>query len=191
MHGGCSELTSIKLKSFSKKKQVIYFCINMLSQPITSYPTLSDDTIALHDSGVCCGFIPIGKATVSQWQDIIDDGDDEVIITKQGEETQTGDDDIEIMFTRIIGSAKGEYTHVLKRSYNKNIKISLVFKNMCDDPYTGREFIKGYIVINCEKYNIVKYTRHYITERGYYISNCVYESATTNTRTTRRCNTSK
>jgi len=155
----------------------------MLSQSITSYPTLSDETIALHDSGFCCGFIPIGKATVSQWQDIIDDGDDEVILTKHGDETQTRDDDIEIMFTRIV-SVKGEYTYVLKRSYNKNIRMLLVFKHSAD-PYTGREFIKGHVVIDHQKYNIVKYTRHYVTEREYYISNCVYAPATINTRTTR------
>jgi len=157
----------------------------MLAQSITSYPTLSDETIALHDSGFCCGFIPIGKATVSQWQDIIDDGDDEVIITKHGDvDGAHKGDDIEIMFTRIV-SVKGEYTHVLKRSYNKNIRMLLIFKNICDDPYTGREFIKGHVVINCEKYNIVKYTRHYVTEREYYISNCVYAPAMRNTRTTR------
>ena len=153
----------------------------MLSQTITSYPTLSEETIALHDSGFCCGFIPIGKATVSQWQDIIDDGDDEVIVTKQGFDTQNSD--VEILFTRIV-SVKGEYTYVLKRSYNKNIRMLLVFKRS-DDPYIGREFIKGHVVIDHQKYNIVKYTRHYVTEREYYISNCVYAPVTRNTRSTR------
>jgi hypothetical protein len=164
----------------------------MLSQPITSYPVLSDETIALHDSGFCCGFIPIGKATVSQWQDIIDDGDDELIVSKAAAadddgETDTQNNEVEIMSTRVV-SVKGEYTHVLKKSYNKQIKMLLVFKHSRDDPYVGRTFEKGHVIINYEKYNIVKYTRHYIPEREYYISNCVYES-TRNQKHARRRNT--
>ena len=144
---------------------------------ITSYPTLSNETIAIHDSGMCCWCLSIGKPTIASWQNILDDGDDMIVITdahsvKSDTNTLPHTEEVETLSSKII-SVAGDYTVVSKRSYNKNITILLTFKNTGDD--IGRVFSDGVMITESGTYKIVSYTRHFIPESGYYISNCVFD----------------
>jgi hypothetical protein len=150
--------------------------------PITQYPKLSDETISMHETGISCWCIPTKIKTVSMWQDILDDGDDEIILTekKENEDSEstspTMQNDILLFESKIVSHMSG-YTVIHKKSYNREYSLILTFKRTNDD--IGRVFEAGTIFHGSNTYRVIEYTRHYVNERDMYISNCIYDSSST------------
>ena len=140
--------------------------------PISSYPKLSVDTIANHD-GITCWCIPTGLNTVSKWQDILDDGDDEIIFTNIM--NPDSHENIVIVSSTFVSSTVG-FTTIRKKSYNTDLTVLLTFKHV-DDDSIGRIFDSGILFTGTKKYKIIEYNRHYILEKEKYISHCIYKES--------------
>ena len=146
---------------------------------ITQYPILSDETIRMHETGLLCWCIPTQNSTVSVWQDILDDGDNEIILTKKAytedvlNPTIITNDTPVVFASKIISTISG-YTIVNKTSYNQEYNLILTYKSTNDA--TGRVFQSGMLFWGNNAYEVLEFNHHYVTEREIYITNCIYDS---------------
>jgi len=113
--------------------------------------------------------------TVSEYQDILDDGDDDIIFTNQMfkmSQIPVLKDNIHTVYSKILSTTRG-FTTVSKKSYKGNLHVMLTFKHV-PDKSVGREFESGVFITDTDQYKIVEYNRYYVPEKEKYISHCIF-----------------